>query len=145
MGTGKAPKIAGIPLPKINIAKASKVLLLSTVLALVGFSIYFWGILPRKIRHDCSWVKVIDPAISARVAKTVDELRAEGLLERCERLSSEEPEGMFSGLGSPRSGCEERIIEKYKLPQVEVAERVWYRKAKDDEYKFCLQDKGLTR
>lgn len=118
-------------------------LLLVLISLFLGF--YWYEIRPAKIRHDCSWVKVVEEGAPPRPAMTEDELRQKGLLEDCSKWYKSIFEGNEFAAGF-RSSCEDenkRKIEEYKTPREAISPKEWWRKAREEEYKFCLHDKGV--
>lgn len=130
-----------------------KKIFISTVLLLIifVFSFYWFAWQPSQIKHDCSWIKVTDLAVPAYSAMTEDELRAKGLLKDCTLPTptqilpkSSNVTNLFDYL-LPNL-CEDNnkiIIQEYSKPHEEIPEKISWRKAEDEEYKFCLRDKGL--
>lgn len=104
---------------------------------------YWYEIKPAKIRHDCSWVKQTSPAISGRRAMTVEELTREGKLQNC-NLSEKDQNEWWSGRSiSLCEGHNEAVIKEYSVPIQPQPAKEWWSEASQEEYKFCLQSKGL--
>lgn len=124
--------------------------------AIFGLSLFYWYELrPARIKHDCSWVKRTKEATPERSAMTEEELKAKGLLRDCSNIKTDVVTEFFDGIAASnlktfnknrQSVCEDgnkRIIEDYKISKPAESAEVWYEKAEDEEYKFCLRDKGL--
>jgi len=108
-----------------------------TILALIliGGSFYWFAYRPTKIRHDCSWTKVTEPAKPAVTKEEAEasRLKYDGCKER-EREDGNNPYGIKT-----TSFCD--ISLKQESPA--IPKKVWYRKANKDEYNFCIHEKGL--
>lgn len=88
-----------------------------TILALflIGGAFYWFAYRPAKIRHDCSWVKWIDPATLAEPAITKEDVKNSQLeYEKCiqevkikdNQVDSALPKGsFFDGLFVPVESC----------------------------------------
>lgn len=112
-------------LAKINRLKIGSVLLLVLI---VGGLFYWYEIRPAKIKHDCSWVKRHSDAIPAVVGMTEEEKQ-----ESIKRTQACEAQG--------RLFCFEFHDNWDSKPAVPAKD--WWEPADEDEYKFCLHDKGL--
>lgn len=128
------------PKTKFNYKKKLLLILLGMFL-LVGW-FYWFQYRPAKIRHDCSWVKRHEDAIPAIPSKTVEELKAEGLIKDCKK----EPKTNYKYLPQLNESCEyfnNQIIQKYKSSKPAEPAKDWWEEATEQEYKFCLHNKGL--
>lgn len=115
------------------------------LLLITGVSFYWNEIRPAKIKHDCSWVRKTSPAKPAEPAMTEDQLRAKGMLEDCSRWNFEDVQNN-PFMGTLRKNCEsenKKKIEDYRYGKAAVPAKEWWVKAEEEEYKFCLHDKGL--
>lgn len=118
-----------------------------TVLALllIGGVFYWFAYRPAKIRHDCSWVRVVDPAKPAEPAITQEDVKNSQLeYDKC-IVNEAKPEDYQGGRKFFFSAfpCETKL-EKERPAIPAKPERVWYRKEADkDEYNFCIHEKGL--
>lgn len=130
-----------------------KKILIPTVLLLLilSFSFYWFAWRPAQIKHECSWIKHHNDAVSARPAMTMDQIKATELLMECPNdTPSISPNNNVNRnivvpLGVPNF-CERHnqvIIDDYSKSIQAVPARDWYEKATDEEYKFCLRNKGL--
>ena len=128
-----------------------KLALIGVGLLLTAFIFYWFQWRPSQIKHSCSWVKRTEDAIPERPALSEAELKAKGLLKNCSSLTNDPSTSdsrvtnFFDQLGK-RSNCEGNnkwIIEDYKTAKPAKSAREWYVKSTDEEYKFCLRDKGL--
>lgn len=133
---------------KLTISKLGLALI---IMLIMGGLFYWFQVRPAQIKHDCSWVKQTSPYQPAQPPMNEVELLEKGLMEQCNpgEASSPSPSNMFIkprlSLTIPRS-CEEknkRIIEAYKNGKPEIPSKEWWVQADEDEYKFCLHDKGL--
>ncbi len=127
---------------KINISKLG--LGLSIVLIMGGL-FYWFQFRPAQIKHDCSWVKQISWAKPAEPAMTEAQLKLKGMLEDCSKWDfiKTRPNSSLSGLQDYCESDNKRKVEEYKNGKPEVPAKEWWRKAKTEEYQFCLHDKGL--
>lgn len=120
-----------------------------------GIFFYWYEIRPAIIKHDCSWV--IDRHENAKEAvpaMTEAQLKEKGWLPDCNVLESEKDiENAILGesfLIRKRkiliSNCKndyQKKIEEYKKDQSATEARDVWRKTTNEEYIFCLHDKGL--
>ena len=128
-------------------------------LLLISSGVFYWfQVRPTKIKHECSWVKTHFDKVPAKPAKTEEEVFVES------KLSKEDFEralGLARGEIKPRTGTAKGMsglpvsFEDHRLSvfgdgfvkqmqeSPEVPARDETRQAKDEEYRFCLRDKGL--
>lgn len=121
------------------------------LLTLGGSMFYWYEWRPTQIKHDCSWVKVDVKAIPAQPAISVEELKARGMIKDC-TIASPSPSSPSwlskyntNKFVSPFS-CEDtnqQVINNYKDYKPEIPAKEWWRKATENEYRFCLHDKGV--
>ncbi len=130
-----------------------KIALLITVVITIAF--YWYQIRPTKIRHDCSWVKKQTNVIPFHPALSKKELEDKGMIKDCG--SSPAPVTPSSSISfefllQVRRGavyyqsCVEdnnKIIRKYIKKQEEIPTKDYWIGATQEQYKFCLHDKGL--
>ncbi len=117
--------------------------LLLVFIILIG-AFYWYELRPAKIKHDCSWAKMVNPAKPAEPAITEEDVKNSRLkYDKCiadEAKSNSDRVGrksLFSGLF-----CDNML--KQERPAIPAkAEQVWYREADKDEYNFCIHEKGL--
>jgi hypothetical protein len=124
------------------------------ILVILSLSFYWFAYRPSRIKHDCSWVKVITPSIPAYPALTENQLQAQGLLKDCtfddtvlsvsfdEAIQKRKAE-LWAKLKQECEQGNKRIIQDYSVARKEIPSKENWRKATDTEYKFCLRDKGL--
>ena len=128
--------------------KTKLLLTLGGVIALLaGIGFYWFQVRPAKIKHDCSWVEEHHAAVEGKEGKNEDQLRAEGLIKDCDEFGSgsDSISGVLPRYAGSREECEFQnrktiILNKEVKPEPERTET---RKATDEEYKFCLHNKGL--
>lgn len=140
---------------RFNVNKLGLVLL---AVVITGGLFYWFQLRPAQIKHDCSWVKQTSPFQPAVPPMNEEELFKKGIINDCslsggaqllQFANNQTNSNMFvkpvSGLTIPRS-CEEanqRKIEEYKNGKPAIPSKEWWIPASEDEYKFCLHDKGL--
>ena len=114
-------------------------------LLLISALFYWFQYRPSRIKHDCSWIREYTEAIPYRPAMTEVELKDKGFLKDCstngnfDNWISKRAEGV-------RSICEsdnQRLIDEYGTDRPAVSANEWWRKARSEEYQFCLHDNGL--
>lgn len=126
------------------------------VLAFVFGSLFYWYELrPAKIKHDCSWYKVIDPAKPAKPAITKEDVQAsqkqsDECLKNVTKQSTQT--NPYSGLFDKsieemnefyaKRDCEKLVKQEHEAILAKP-ENHWYREAKKTEYDFCLHEHGL--
>lgn len=112
--------------------------LLSLLLLVAWF--YWFQYRPAQIKHDCSWIKRHSDAIPARPTMTETELRTKGVIRDCTNVYNDSFSNIDHLLCQDQNN---KIIESYK--QIKPAEpaKDWWVATSDEEYKFCLRDKGL--
>lgn len=112
---------------------------------LILSSLFYWfQIRPSQIRHDCSWVKYTTGAIPAKPAMSEEELITKGIIKSC-GVGEFKP-GESTTFGFLQTLCPDhnkRIIEEYKTSRPAVPEKESWGQAEEEEYKFCIHDKGL--
>lgn len=128
----------------------NKILLILLAFLLISGWFYWYELRPAKIRQECSWVKHTTEAIPAKPAMTEEELKAEGLLEDCSpevAKSSGQVTGRYDKyFDEDKDTCDRKnrqVVYEYKIARPAIAAKDWYSKAKEQDYKFCLHDKGL--
>jgi len=103
---------------------------------------YWFAYRPAKIRHDCSWFKVITPAAPAKPAITKDEAVTSQLkYNECinNQIKTDNP---FLDALNNKYHCDGLL--KQETPAIPAKpETYWYREAKKAEYDFCIREKGL--
>jgi len=119
---------------------------------------YWLQLRPAQIKHDCSWTRAYVGGESAHPAMTEAELRSIGLLKNCELLpkiinnSGSASEAFHDSVFEKRrmevisGACEAentKLISSYSKPRAAIPAKEQQRKTTDQEYKFCLRDKGL--
>lgn len=130
-------------------------LFIAFLLIILFLSFYWFAWRPAQIKHACSWVKWTIAAVPAYPAMTEAELKAQGLIKVClsptptriPRTSVEKSVANFwNDLNIQPDTCEQnnkKIIDEYSKPREAIPAKEGWDKATDDEYKFCLRDKGL--
>lgn len=125
--------------------KKNKISLIILILFTIFGFFYWFQIRPAQIKHDCSWVKVVEKAIPAQPGISEAELLEKGIIKDCSILPTAPPEARLTLLNRYRAGCElnnREIIDK-NMAKPAVPAKEWWRKATENEYRFCLHDKGL--
>lgn len=146
--------------------------LIGTILLLFSGLFYWYQIHPAQIKHECSWVKQESEAKPAIPAMTKEQLIEKGIIRSCQteielarkvdpystyelgthkifaRFSPSEGiiKSMFDDPIWEATSCirdGDKIIAEYEKPREAVPAKEWYEKASDEQYKFCLHDKGL--
>jgi hypothetical protein len=110
-----------------------------TVLALIllGGLFYWFAYRPTQIRHDCSWVKRVNPSTPIQPAITKEDVEA-SKIKYNECINERKNRGdLFKGLFCDSLLKQERPII-FATP-----ETYWYAKANQNEYNFCIHEKGL--
>lgn len=132
-----------------------KIMFLITVAIFILTGWFYWfQYRPAKMKHDCSWVKETEAAIPAHQVMSEEELREKGLIKECPIITPKpvpESNTMLKSYEQNKAAvfmesCQQenqKIIDKYRKSQEEVPSKETWRKAKDEEYRFCLRDKGL--
>ena len=130
------------------------IFILLIIFVLISSGAFYWfQIRPAGIKHDCSWITTHHDKTPAKPAKTEAEVFIDS------KLSKEEFEralGLARGEIKPKSSTRaEDIVEYRRLssagqemirqmqgsPEIPASDET--RQATDEEYKFCLRDKGL--
>lgn len=144
--------------------KNAKVVSGIIVLLVIGSGLFYWYELrPAKIRHDCSWTKVTDPAKPAVPAITREDVENSKIkynecLVKNNLVSYKERENPYEGLFSGSltidqlnervatdnnfNACK-RLLEQEREAVSAKPETYWYREAKKTEYDYCLHEHGL--
>ena len=128
--------------------KTKNVFIILLAIISVSVSLFYWFQLrPAQIKHDCSWVKVIEPAVPAHPAMTKEELMKKGLIKPCPTIKPKPISGYYDAAFEKHRAevlCpNKQIIEKYSKSSEAIPEKINWRKATEEEYRFCLRDKGL--
>lgn len=118
------------------------------IVSISGGLFYWFQLRPAQIKHDCSWVRHYDPGKSAEPAMTENQLWEKGLLKDCSGLTDKSGGSTWvSRLNLfGKDYCEsenKKKIEEYKNGKPAVPPKEWWEPADEDEYRFCLHDKGL--
>lgn len=116
------------------------------VLLVVFTCVFYWyEYRPTRIRHDCSWVKVVDPVVPAVPAITKEDVN-EGIKKHNECMNENKPKYTIGDgkvhFDLSEVHCRDIILSEHPLIP-EIPENIWYRKASKDEYNFCIYEKGL--
>lgn len=123
---------------KINKSTLSSVLF---ILLISGGLFYWFQVRPAQIKHDCSWVRHFKPAKAAEPPMTESQLWEKGLLKEC---GKEKTGNIFTDRFAEICESENtKVIEEFKNGKLATRAEEWWEKAEEDEYKFCLHDKGL--
>jgi len=123
----------------------------------IGVICFYWyEMRPSKIKHDCSWI--IDrreEAKEAIPAMTESELKEKGWLPDCsqEKIDADikKSTGVYKDFLIRKKdftleSCKvdyQKKIEEYKNNRPATEARDIWRKTTNEEYIFCLRDKGL--
>ena len=118
-----------------------------------GTLLFYWfQIRPANIKHACSWTKEYVGGEPARPAMSEKEARSKGLLKDCSPRpldTSNSASGNFlNSLFTPEALaiCEkenQRLISMYSKAKPAIPAKERQRKTTNEEYKFCLRNKGL--
>ena len=147
-------------------SKMPLIIVVTLIFLISAVSAFYWfQFRPSKIKHDCSWVTTHYDEVPAKLGKTEEELFSESKLSRADfdralKLARGEiqPRGELFNSFYPRevtesSGFQEFVDNRLKVlgenylkqmqgtPFVEAHDEA--KKATDEEYSFCLHDKGL--
>ena len=131
----------------------NKKLLILALLILMGSLFYWFQYRPAQIKHDCSWVKEVEAAIPSYPAMTENQLKQKGIVTNCS-VSDDSQTKTLDTFSTAEEVINQRrqelcleqnqkIVELYRKPRNAVPEKEHWRKATNEEYKFCLRDKGL--
>lgn len=134
--------------------KIDKKILALIVLSVIGYYLFYWYELrPAKIKHDCSWYKVVDVAIPAINKEEAEASKAE--YDKCvEENKKKKEEAEASRNSETWKEFNTNLLDDWEAPSQAcynflkyersyTPEKEWYRKAKDTEYDFCLHEKGV--
>jgi hypothetical protein len=127
-----------------NIHSRSFIIILGIVFIFAAF--YWFQIRPAQIKHDCSWVRVLEEAVPAQPAMSVNELLEKGMISDCSQLPDSPTGKGLLLIGRYKQSCELRnqsVINKYRDEKPAVPAKEWWREASPKEYTFCLHNKGL--
>jgi len=115
---------------------ASKTFIFTILLLFLLGGLFCWfAYRPAKIRHDCSWVKRVNPAIPARPAITKEDVEESKLkYDECVKETGDNFIVNFS--------CE-NLLKKEGPAIPAKPETEWYEEAGQYEYDFCIHEKGL--
>lgn len=116
------------------------------VLVVVVEAFGWFEIRPSNIKHECSWVRMVDPAIPAEPAITKEEAENSKLeYNRCiSNQTVPENDGWAqANLEAKRAMCERFVLKQERQAILAQPEHEWYRKARETEYNFCIHEKGL--
>lgn len=111
------------------------------VVAVIGSLFYWYELRPSRIKHECSWVEYkvnaqpADPGIT-REEEALSKERYEACIENDRKRNPPVGGGMRL-----IPDCEYPVA--YKEPSLATLERTETREATEEEYRFCLRDKGL--
>ncbi|PIR92442.1 hypothetical protein COU01_01745 [Candidatus Falkowbacteria bacterium CG10_big_fil_rev_8_21_14_0_10_44_15] len=117
------------------------------LLIIVSLGLFYWyEIRPAKIKHDCSWIKQHSDAIPEKQPMTKEELLNAGLIEDCDKkyLDNEYSTEFFGNIS--KELCQKKVksvINEYSSYKPYEPAKEWKVKASNEEYEFCLHDKGL--
>lgn len=129
-----------------------QILLVSLISTTFLAGLFYWyQVRPSQIKHSCSWVKVTEPAIPSYPMMNEEQLREKGMLRSCQSTSLELVQEVRNEIlkeinVSRKRVCEDsnrKIIDEYSLARDAVPEKISWRKSTNEEYSFCLHDKGL--
>lgn len=141
---------------KISNRKIYSIIILLFIVIIGGGAFYWYEWRPAKIKHDCSWVKVVDPAVSEKPAITKNEAEEsrrkydDCIKQNEEKASLEKSLDNYIKTGQNIRKpffsdlfCDNLL--KQESPVIPaIPERAWYRKEFDkDKYNFCIHEKGL--
>ncbi len=155
---------------KISNGKIYLVISLLFIVIIGGGAFYWYEFRPAKIRHDCSWVRKVNPAEPALPAITKEDVE-KGKQEYLECLKTEADKATLSEsldnyikTGSVNTPKEENTAWdklnndshnyfvglfcdrslKQERPAISAKpEQAWYKEANKNEYDFCIHEKGL--
>lgn len=110
------------------------------IVAFLFMSFSWLLVRPAIIRHECSWIKRHYNAVSGRAGLTPEEQTK--ALANCE--ADRQSESLTQNPPRPLNfyTCKERVAID-AVPIVPKSAEDRWEKSSSDEYKFCLQDRGL--
>lgn len=117
------------------------------MLVLICGSLFYWyEFRPAKIKHDCSWYKVVDSSKPAQPAITKEEAQvSQEKYDACKKNSNQ---GKTTDLATVNIFADAMLdcdgILKYEREAIPAKpETYWYREAKKTEYDYCIHEHGL--
>lgn len=123
------PSIKSIPMANIKTFLLNRKYLFLVFLFLISTGLFYWyEMRPARIRHDCSWVHVHEPARTEKIRDTsfLDEAR---------------------DYANARKGYQPLFATNSETDQptrtVNYPEEDYWRAANKIEYDFCIHEKGL--
>jgi len=113
-------------------------MIISISIAIFIAGIFYWyEWRPSQIRKECSWVEVIKPAQEVVTKEEAEKNKQE--YEEC--LKQEEEKEVTNKNIFLTSFCE--TINKNTVEREYIPQEVYYRKASNAGYEFCLNVNGL--
>ena len=130
-----------------NVLFKKSFILIVLILFIISVMFYWFAYRPSKIRHDCSWVRMVDPAIPTKPAITKEDVKNSQLeydectkeLAELNKYNNSSRKRIFTNDGIR---CDSLLKQERQLIPAE-SERIWYKKANKDKYNFCIHEKGL--
>jgi hypothetical protein len=127
-----------------NGAKYSyRLFVLITFVVITYIAFYWYEIRPSNIKHQCSWVRHYQEGVPAELPMTESQLRERGMLDDCDRNVIDTGSISTKLFGPSCVSSNMSIIDEYRDGKPAVEAKEWWEPADEDEYKFCLHDKGL--
>jgi hypothetical protein len=131
----------------VRVWMAYRVVLIVAVV--VGAVFYWYELRPSRIKHECSWTEYrVDAQPADFGVSKEEEARSIDEFDSCAKEYQQKMDSLqkntwdYINLRAARDmACKERLF--YREPSPATPERVERREATEEEYQFCLRDKGL--
>ncbi len=106
--------------------------ILLLIIALMGFSFYWFSWRPEKIRHNCSWIERTEQEKVLRSDLTAEQKQ---ILENYPTPTGK----LFDDYNA-----EEAFRKQYNTDSFyTTVSKLYWDQATDEEYKICIREKGL--
>lgn len=129
-----------------NVLFKKSFILIVLILFIISVMFYWFAYRPSKIRHDCSWVRMVNPATIAKPAITEEDIKNSQLeYDKCVKELAELNKyntGYKRIFTNDGIMCDD-LLKKERPFIPAKPERIWYKKARENEYNFCIHEKGL--
>lgn len=124
----------------------NKFYILTILIFVLVVGVFYWfAYRPARIKHNCSWVRMVSPATPIIPAITKDEA-SNSQLEYNKCVASESKPENNQGVGYRSMWADfacGHLLKKESPIVPAKSEQVWYRKANKTEYDFCIHESGL--
>lgn len=125
---------------KIDFKNKKIIFIIGLIIVLMFFYWYEWR--PSQIMKECSWVKVVEPAKEAITKKEAEYNKKK--YENCMMEKKEEDKEFEGWTKLNLEALAEIVCASGEVSEREyIPEKVYYRKAIDSEYDFCIHASGL--